>query len=731
MKIKLLSILISSLLANPLLHAKEEKLECKTDGTQAQSCENQDANLSAIYVLPKTSVVGSRTNSQIVVHAGQISVLSEQDIVLNENLIPSLSNIPGFQTGNDFGRNIGAQFKIRGFGYQSENRVIIKQDGVKRSPSLFSNHISSFRIDSNLLKRVEVVKGASSVLHGSGAIGGIVSMTTKDARDFMNVDHGYGITVGARRETNNMHHLRAAFALSPEDAPVDLLVYAKRAKFGEIKLSDGGVTNDENVTTSHIFNDEEANTRFVKAGWDISDEQRVSISAYDFKENLTTVWQTLWHSTYGSLPVVGELRQKDNVLNYEYAPSAQPLINFSAKIFQSDAYYHRVRSGKIGPRSYNIDYENKDERWGLALNNVFLFNTDSLKHQLIVGVDYDNREENAIFNFNGELSDFGSFPNYYRDLGLYAQDTIDIDKFSVTVGARFDKFKRGVDKPGRQSYSESRLSPKISTAYEVTEGIYLLAGYAETFRGPTPNETSPEGPLNPFYWYVANLNLKPETAKEFEVGVSADIDGLFTYDDQLFFKATYFDGKIDDMINLKRAPELGTPPRTEPDDRHIYAQYRNVSNARRKGFELSANYKVGNWHATLGYDHLKMYDEEKNERIDAFADKITLGGGYNYLPWDLGLSVNVKHWLEPKRDDYTLISRGKKYQYIKDKFTIVDIQAKWSPSSTNIAFFDQGFAVTLGVNNVLDKNFINPSRVETTTAVGKATNLYLDVQKTF
>ena len=45
---------------------------------------------------------------------------------------------------------------------------------------------------------------------------------------------------------------------------------------------------------------------------------------------------------------------------------------------------------------------------------------------------------------------------------------------------------------------------ELGFAYEIFDGINLLAGYAETFRGPTPNETSSAGPLNPHYWYIPN-----------------------------------------------------------------------------------------------------------------------------------------------------------------------------------------------------------------------------------
>ena len=62
-------------------------------------------------------------------------------------------------------------------------------------------------MDNDLLKRVEVVKGASSVLHGSGAVGGIVSMRTKDVSDFINPGSDYGVTIGHRQESNHMNSI--------------------------------------------------------------------------------------------------------------------------------------------------------------------------------------------------------------------------------------------------------------------------------------------------------------------------------------------------------------------------------------------------------------------------------------------------------------------------------------------------------------------------------------------
>lgn len=68
------------------------------------------------------------------------------------------------------------------------NRIKVLVDGVAQGNQFDSgnNFINSSRVevDTDLVKAVEIVKGAASSLHGSDAIGGIVAFETKDPSDF-------------------------------------------------------------------------------------------------------------------------------------------------------------------------------------------------------------------------------------------------------------------------------------------------------------------------------------------------------------------------------------------------------------------------------------------------------------------------------------------------------------------------------------------------------------------
>lgn len=224
------ALLLSALfIVNTSLIAEDKKQECDKDDLK---CENK-------IKLDPIVVEATRQEVNYLTYPGSVGVIGKDTLIRQSGIVDAISNIPGVDTGFDNGRQIGQDFRIRGFGYQSENRVIIMQDGVPRSANLFSNHISSFRTDNDILKRVEVVKGTSSILHGSGAIGGIIGMQTKDAKDYLEDGENFGAMIGQRFESNHMSSTRGAI-YGKSDA-IDILLYGKKAKYGTKKRADGGI----------------------------------------------------------------------------------------------------------------------------------------------------------------------------------------------------------------------------------------------------------------------------------------------------------------------------------------------------------------------------------------------------------------------------------------------------------------------------------------------------------
>lgn len=678
------------------------------NATENNATKSQD--LGQIVVQATVSAVDN------LKYAGSAGILTPKDMKAKTNVIDSIMQIPGVDGSMDMGRQIGRQFQIRGFGYQSDERVIIKQDGVRRSAGMYSNMISSFRTDSDILKRVEVIKGASSVLHGSGAIGGIVNMQTKSASDYLSEGKSVGLMLGQRLESNNMHSTRGAIYGKGEEIPIDVLLYGKRASYGNIKFADGGTHYGEGYDKT--FNNEHIDTGFFKIGASL-DDHRISFSAFDYDENLHTLWQTLWKNDE-DLFVHGNLSQRDYVFDWNFTPQ-NPLVDMSFKAYESKAEYKRSYIDGADTGSY----ANKDDRKGLEIKNISEFDTAFLHHSLAYGADYENRQEDAIFIRNGVRSDFGSFPNRYDSYGLFAQNIIGFgDDVQLTLGGRYDRFDRDIKgKPAK--FKDSRFSPRAAIAYTPLEGFTLLAGYSESFRAPTPHETSQAGPINIHYYYIPNPDLKPETVKEYELGFSFKKEQIFV-DDHFDMKFIYFNGKIEDMIGIKALPHLGVPPGGFS---RQYGQYQNIDQAKRHGFEISSNYQTEDFDFGASFERLRIYDTQTRKNINNHAKKLGAHAFYSPLH-DLNLGFEVSRYFKPHSKPASFIAGGTEYFYADKAFTIANFRGSYKIKNGVIPVLD-GADVSFGVNNIFDRHYINANRTRETLAVGAGRNFYVDLEVRF
>ena len=140
-------------------------------------------------------VSATRTNQTMDTVAASVAVISEKD--LEENMAKDLSDVFEYTPGvtvNGTQRQGVQSINIRGM---EGKRVKILVDGASQpgafdgGPYSFINS-SAVTVDPDMLKSVEIVKGAASSLHGSDAIGGVVAFETKDPRDFLKDGKDFG-----------------------------------------------------------------------------------------------------------------------------------------------------------------------------------------------------------------------------------------------------------------------------------------------------------------------------------------------------------------------------------------------------------------------------------------------------------------------------------------------------------------------------------------------------------
>lgn len=698
---------------------------CLVEKIPAECVTEMDHMLTNALVLPRQTVIGTRFGIDVDKYPGSVSVLGEEDIDFADDIIRGLSKVPGFGTGNDTGRSVGSHFTIRGFGHGSDNRVIVMQDGVRRSANLYANQFSSFRMDSNLLKQVEVVRGASSISHGGGAIGGVVGTTTKDARDYVQSGNDFGGLLNYRYDSNNSNHMLAALAYAPQDKPVELLFYGKVKDEGDIEWSET-LYGSSGRAYNQTDNDKNEKNYFFKAGVRFNDENELKLSYFQQDGAFRAGWNALFHYEFDEEigANAGTMFQEDTTLSFT-SRGASPWLDLSMNVYNSESYVER---GYENTEEIDIYYKNEDRRKGINAQNLMSFSTGSINHRLLIGMDYEIREEDALYLRDGVETSFASMPNEYNDLGIFFQHESRYwdDRIALQLGGRYDQFDREVLGVA-EDYDNSRFSPRVGASFEVVEGFNLLANYSETFRAPTPHETSSTGPLNIHYWYLPNPDLQSETAKEYEAGFSWHGDGLFADDDRFRIKAMYFNGKIDDLISLVVLHDAGTSP-----DGSRYASYSNVDTAKRNGVEVEASYQRENWGSFLSFETLDQYDSVTGKKTPyAFADKARLGVDLRPFNDDFTLSFDVTHWFAPDQNPETVMSGGQLLTYVNKSFSQSNMQLRWRPYQSHVSFLDNSTEILFGINNIFEQRYINAATTMTSASIGRARNIYISLKKSF
>ncbi len=229
-KFRFTPILLALLYAMPVVGFAEE---FQDDGAVITADEN-------IYIFPEITISGSNMPVDIAKYPGSVTVLTSDDVISYSSLEQALdAMVPGVELSDvAHGRPFGSYISIRGLSAAS-GYVVIEQDGIKRDPVLYGNFYSSLRMDSTILKNVEVISGASSILHG-GAMGGVISTTTKDPQDFIKP----GKMVGFVSETEFSSQDRGAQALTAAvdfpNVPLDFMIHGRIESFGNTDQAAGG-----------------------------------------------------------------------------------------------------------------------------------------------------------------------------------------------------------------------------------------------------------------------------------------------------------------------------------------------------------------------------------------------------------------------------------------------------------------------------------------------------------
>lgn len=559
-----------------------------------------------------------------------------------------------------------------------------------RSNTNFS-HRPSYFLDTELLKSVEILKGPSSSLWGSGAIGGVVVQNTIEANDLIQEGNDFGGFIKKGYQTNgDVRSTSAAFATHYEN--IDWLIAATHYDSNFMKQ---GENTDTRLT---LYGTEAKNTNYLtKFGIDLDQYQRIQAQYRyaDLDGHPPTVGSTEEAENAEDLLIDREVKDQHAAIDYSHKGSST-FLNFDAKLYLNDT------------ENKEINLLEGTDQSDLKTIGINLLNNFKFDHtQILVGID---GYQDTIETKRTEDPGTGNRPNPPSKAesevwGAFTTITHDLTStLQAEASIRYDSFETESDDLDT-SADESNLSTSAGIRWQATDWMRWSLRYDEAFRAPSSYELYIQGTHFNYDapgWdnnFVANPDLKPETAENIELSVDLAFNNVFAKD-KLSLSATAFQNDVEDFIYLDVVTnaDFGPPPACNCISGT--STHTNARDAELWGYEIEAKYQIGAFNALLSYGQTRGTHETsissgttKDHLPNIPADKWVADISYGF--WDIDTKAGVRVLSAEKQD------RVEEDQHVYDGYTTTDIYASWEPSAQSL----EGLKVDMILANIQDTNY--------------------------
>ncbi|HHF3385936.1 TPA: TonB-dependent hemoglobin/transferrin/lactoferrin family receptor [Haemophilus influenzae] len=620
------------------------------------------------------------------------SLLSKQAT----SVAAALEDIPNVDVRGG-SRSIAQKPNIRGL---SDNRVVQVIDGVRQNFDLA--HRGSYFLPMSLIQEIEVIKGPSSSLWGSGALGGVVAMRTPNALDLLKNNDKFGVKIRQGYQTANNLSERDVSVFSANDK-FDVLISGFYNNADNLRTGKG---NKLNNTAYKQFGG------LAKFGWQINDANRVELSHRETRFKQTAPSNNEVENELTNEQITDQINKFHGPNNAFPRPKAKSPSEISE-------FYSGVKT-RLGSVSYLSDqqipdqstvfnyyltpdnpylnthialYNNKTiekeqrkvsgvkDQTKLTTRGINLRNSSELSHiSFVYGVDYMRDKISTERGTNNSDAQFRAEPYNANSntTGVYLIAHIPLfgEKLLLSPSVRYDHYDTSSK---TVKYKDNHLSPATKLTWKVTNWLDFSAKYNEAFRAPSMQERFVSGShfganvanrylVNKF---VANPNLRPETAKNKEITANLHFDSLFKQGDKFKIEATYFRNDVKDFINLKIFNDANTS--TNGAFLPTKSQYQNITNARLSGIELQAQYQTERLTLFTNYGSTKGRDKDSGEALSNIAaSKIGVGADYALVKDKFTVGATITHYAAQHRVP-------KDHAVTYPSYILTDLRATYAP----------------------------------------------------
>ena len=626
------------------------------------------------------TVTATRTEQSVFESARSVTVVSAEDLrkASAESLAEALRDVPGVTILDNSVPGM-KRIEIRG---ESSRRNVIMIDGQEITDH--SSYGTPLLIDTSAVQRVEVVRGPSSVLYGSKAIGGVINIITKQGSDrpiegelsgtYFSATNGHhfgGTLIGAvgnwdYRVTGSVadHDDRetAEGTLEGSSFSTDSLSghlgYRSGKHYFAVKAERYDLESDSYVDPAVIG--------FPVVGFDLNFPQRdrrkigVFYDAVDISDSLSKIHFDAYHQT------VDRLFEQELALSF---------------------------GGPAGLTQSNVSVDDGTTR-GATLQFDFKPHPD---HLLIVGGQYQDDELDVEKTSTQTILPAPGFPmtTVTTDLAsiktasVYVQDEWAMSEdFNLLAGLRYYDVSAELEESNHvplTTNDDNELLGNLGLTYTGLENQVLRFFAGQGYVYPTLLQLFIDTPFGAGGITFGNPELKPETSDSIEFGWRYSSDSLV-------LDATAFYSTAEQYID--RVPLPGGP-------NLIWV---NIDEARTYGAEFLLQYYSGGWANMTPYINgtwlRRKFITPNYSTYDTFTPSLSGRLGVRF-------DVTARGWGD-------LFIRGSTSADLEQNGVIVESSDSWATVNLWLGMDlgkQQNFQLSVHFNNIFDEDYRPPNEL--------------------
>ncbi len=446
--------------------------ERESGSDEEQADEEQpdsDEAKPELPVIRETVVVtASGADHPLLTAPAAIAVRTEEELAAEaaRSFTDLFEGVPGISIQGN-ARRITEAPNIRGF---ADQQVVVRQDGGRQNFN--AAHGGRFFTDPDLLQRVEVLRGANSAVFGSGALGGVVSLTTRSARDLLETGEEFGgrYRVGYQSNGGDLTQSFSGFAAGETfDALVNFGLGGTRAP-----IRDG---NGDAIPNT----EDELRNGLVKLGWTPGATTRWEFSWQGFDNqaaeptNANDLTGTLVDRDTGFEALRASFRTRSETSEW----LDLSVLGYRNEVNVGEDMRIRTRRDDTAFETTGLEAHNSSRfRWGNSVRLTLNLGAETYRDR-----QSGTRDGAPRLQFpDAEASYLGAF--FYGEAEVR-------DRLQLAVGLRRDHWRIRADRFAARD--EGDFSPRATVGYRLGDTAFAWVGASRGFRVPSLTELFADG----------------------------------------------------------------------------------------------------------------------------------------------------------------------------------------------------------------------------------------------